>query len=84
MKNPDTELFHSLENIANPSQEQMDLIFQLYKKYVNPFEDSYRTGCNCQNSIENIYFKLMNHYKWNQGDIDSGINITEINLNKNK
>lgn len=57
--------FERLKNISNPQKSDQDLIFSLYKNFVNSDAQFYTTGCNCQNSIQNVYNELMNWYKNN-------------------
>lgn len=61
----DQEIIKSLEDIADPSEEQMNLIFLMYKKYVNPNIYTYTTGCTCENNIKNLYRDLMSWAKNN-------------------
>ena len=55
-----------LRRVSSPTGEQMDLIFNLYKKYVNPAIRSYTTGCSCHNDISTIYWSLMEWFPANE------------------
>jgi hypothetical protein len=58
--------FERLKNVLTPQKNDLDLIFSLYKGFVNPNASFYTTGCNCQNSIENVYRELMAWYENNK------------------
>ncbi len=51
--------------MVNPSQEDMEMIFNLYRKYIDSSITEFKTGCNCQNSIEKIFYGLINWYREN-------------------
>lgn len=55
--------FERLMYIGTPQPRDIELIFTLYKEYVDPNAPFYTTGCNCQNSIEHYYGKLMDWYR---------------------
>jgi hypothetical protein len=55
--------FERLMYIGTPQPRDIELIFTLYKEYVDPNAPFYTTGCNCQNSIESYYGKLMDWYR---------------------
>lgn len=40
-----------LSSITTPQKNDIDLIFSLYKNFVDSNVAFYTTGCNCQNSI---------------------------------
>jgi len=58
--------FERLKNISTPQKTDQNLIFSLYKNFVNPDASFYTTGCNCQNSIQNVYRELMAWYENNK------------------
>lgn len=51
-----------LKNTSNPQKTDYDLIFSLYKQFVNQDAAFYTTGCSCQNAIQNVYRDLMYWY----------------------
>lgn len=51
--------------MMSPSQEDMEMIFKYYKKYIDSSITEFKVGCNCQNSIEKIFYGLVNWYKDN-------------------
>jgi hypothetical protein len=51
-----------LMTIEEPTKEDMDSTFNLYKKYINPGLESYRTGCGCGNAIERLFDILKGWY----------------------
>lgn len=60
----DIETFKYICRIVSPSDADMNLIFNMYKKYVNPGAAQYTTGCaNCNgaNSIVAYWRQLT---KW--------------------
>jgi hypothetical protein len=54
-----------LFKVAVAGQEDLDSIFRLYKKYVNPGATTYQTNCNCSISIQRFYQDLLNWYSDN-------------------
>ena len=63
------EIFR-LEDIADPSHEDMESIFALYKTFINPDLLLYKKDCECSNSITNLYRQLMS---WFDGYIKDNI-----------
>ncbi len=51
-----------LKHITSPSTSEMDDIFEMYKKYLDPNIQKYNVNCNCQNNIVNLYNKLIKWY----------------------
>jgi len=49
--------------MVTPSQEDMIMIFNYYRKYIDDSITEFKTGCNCQNSIEKIFYGLVNWYR---------------------
>jgi hypothetical protein len=43
-----------------------EIIFQLYKKYVNPSATVYTTNCGCSTDIRNHFYKLLEWYSQNE------------------
>lgn len=43
-----------------------EIIFQLYKKYVNPSALIYTTNCNCSTDIRNHFYKLIEWFSQNE------------------
>lgn len=54
-----------LQKIEEPSGRDMESVFVLYKRYINPELTSYNIGCGCSNSITKIYQELMYWYSIN-------------------
>ncbi|NBP57169.1 hypothetical protein EBU71_11680 [bacterium] len=55
-----------LQSTESPNQQDMDSIFELYKRYINPEIQGYSTGCSCGNSITKLYQGLMGWYLMNE------------------
>lgn len=57
--------------IISPSVEDMDSIYNLYKKYINPNIDGYKSsGCNtCGNSIVNLWRGLSEWFNVNRNNL---------------
>lgn len=53
----DYQLMVELRKVANPTTQQMDQIFNLYRKYIE-YLYSYSINCNCSTSIWNIWSRL--------------------------
>lgn len=51
----DSKEMMRLMSIEDPSKDDMDSTFNLYKKYIDPNLPSYRVGCGCGNAIENLF-----------------------------
>lgn len=51
-----------LMSIEEPTKEDMDSTFNLYKKYIDPNLHGYRTGCGCGNAIERLFSILKEWY----------------------
>jgi hypothetical protein len=43
-----------------------DEIFNLYRRYIDPLLTSYKTGCSCDTSINNLYEKLLDKIRKGQ------------------
>lgn len=54
-----------LQKIEEPTGRDMESVFILYKKYINPELMSYNVGCSCSNSITKLYQELMYWYSMN-------------------
>ena len=54
--------FERLKSLTTPQTKDKEMIFSLYKTYVNSNAQFYVENCGCQNAIENIYKELMNWY----------------------
>lgn len=59
-----------LRSVTYPSKEDMDLIFNLNKKYINPGITTYLVNCKCSNSITNRYWELLKWYNENQNKFE--------------
>lgn len=51
-----------LKNVNTPQPRDKDIVFSLYKSYVNKDALLYTENCSCESSIENIYKSLMTFY----------------------
>lgn len=51
--------------LVDPTQEEMDLTFFYFRKYVDSSIVSYRTDCNCSNGFLDIYYRLVRWYRDN-------------------
>lgn len=58
----------ALRRVTSPTGDQMDLIFKLYKKYINPAISHYVTGCSCHNDIATIYWDLLDWFSNNENN----------------
>ena len=43
-----------------------DAIFALYRQHIDPHLTSYKTGCSCDTSINNLYEKLLDRIRKGQ------------------
>ena len=62
----DRNELNRLQSTETPNQQDMDSIFELYKKYINPDVQGYTTGCSCGNSITKLYQGLMGWFLMNE------------------
>ena len=62
----DSLTIQALKKITHPTKEQMDTIYSLYKKYINPMQPMYRTNCQCAGNIVSLYWKLLEWYDANK------------------
>ena len=53
----DYDFYTRMLKVVNPTQQETDEIFRLYKKYIQNIY-SYTTGCNCSSNIANIWDEL--------------------------
>jgi len=54
-----------LWKVVKVSHEDMELIYGLYKKYINPNAARYATNCNCHTSISNYWRTLLDWFSKN-------------------
>lgn len=55
----DKELILSLFKVAAPAQGQVDQVFMLYRKYINPNQPAAMKGCgNCLSGYSSIFVAL--------------------------
>jgi predicted component of type VI protein secretion system len=52
--------------LVRMDRQDMDSIFNLYKKFINPKLKVYNVGCKCQNNITKLQEKLINFYLSNR------------------
>jgi len=58
----DKEEILRLFRIATASQMDMDSIYHLYKKYINPKAVMYQINCKCNSSISSYYQGVLDFY----------------------
>ena len=46
--------------------QNYDEIFNLYRQYIDPLLTSYKTGCSCDTSINNLYERLLDKIRKGQ------------------
>lgn len=51
-----------LARVAVASQQDMDNIYELFKKYIRPNAVMYQVNCNCNTSISKYYQLLLEWY----------------------
>jgi hypothetical protein len=51
-----------LFRVAVATQEDMDSIYHLYKKYINDKAIMYQINCKCHTSIANYYQTILDYY----------------------
>ena len=54
-----------LARVAVASQQDMDNIYELFKKYIRPNAVMYQVNCNCNTSISKYYQLLLEWYSSN-------------------
>lgn len=59
-----------LHKVDYLSTDDMDIIFSLYKKYLNPGATKYTVNCNCEIGIANIWIKVREWYSNNSSLFD--------------
>jgi hypothetical protein len=58
--NPDIKEIQTLAKVVNPSVEQMDSIYRLYKKYIDKNATPYCLSCHTSsNSIVTYFWKVV-------------------------
>ena len=62
MEPQDIQEMQRLLSLDNTTREDWDSTFGLYRKYINPQIQTYKVGCGCGNSIENIFRMLKEWY----------------------
>jgi hypothetical protein len=62
------DILRQLRRVASPTGEQINQIWELYKKYINPNARPYTTGCSCDNDISTYYWSLMGWFSGNEGN----------------
>lgn len=63
--NIDKQEIMRLFKVAIATQKDMDSIYHLFKKYVNPNARMYVTNCNCGGSINQYWRSLLTFYSDN-------------------
>lgn len=54
-----------LKSVTSPNGDEIEEIFGMYKKYIDPNIQRYNLNCNCANNIVNLYNKLIKWYLTN-------------------
>lgn len=54
-----------LARVAVATQQDMDNIYELFKKYIRPNAVMYQVNCNCNTSISKYYQLLLEWYSAN-------------------
>lgn len=62
----DADEITRLFRVVRATQSDIDSIFNLYKKYVNPKAATYRTNCNCNSSIAEYWRQLLQWFSDNR------------------
>lgn len=61
----------SLARVVSPTFDQMESIFHMHKKYINPSVTTYTSSCStCGNSIVVLWRLLINWYNTNSSLFD--------------
>lgn len=60
----EAEQIEKLRRIVSPNGDEMNLIFNLYNKYVGTVAQ-YSTSCNCHTHIGNLYWQLLEWFNSN-------------------
>lgn len=58
----DREEILRLYKVSTATQQDMDSIYHLYKKYINPVAVMYQLNCRCHTSISHYYQTLLDFY----------------------
>jgi hypothetical protein len=54
-----------LFKVAVATSDDLESIFKLYKRYINPGASTYSINCNCSISISRFYQELLDWYSQN-------------------
>ncbi len=68
----DKILLQSLFSKAVADQPTIDLIYSMYKKYINPNAAPPKTNCNCLESVGHYFTTLRDFYGISQNRFDNG------------
>ncbi len=63
----DAEQIQRLWKVVRVDNAEMEMIYNLYKKYINPNAARYAVNCNCHTSISNYWRTLLDWFS-NNGD----------------
>jgi hypothetical protein len=55
-----------MNKIPTLEPRNYDEIFNLYRQYIDPLLTSYKIGCSCDTSINNLYEKLLDKIRKGQ------------------
>lgn len=71
-----------LAKLAIARQQDMDNIFDLFKKYIRPNAVAYQVNCNCNTSISKYYQLLLEWYSDNASKFNQTNDIRSSNKKK--
>ena len=66
-----------LAKVAVATQQDMDNIYELFKKYIRPNAVIYQINCNCNTSISKYYQLLLEWYSGNAGEFNKTEPVVE-------
>lgn len=66
-----------LAKVAVATQQDMNSIYELFKKYIRPNAVMYQVNCNCSTSISAYYQMLIEWYGQNANKFNQPIIITK-------
>lgn len=59
----DKMILERLSKVTSPNETEIEEIFGMYKKYIDPSIQRYNLNCNCKHNIVNLYKKLMEWFQ---------------------
>ena len=73
-----------LAKVAVATKNDMDSIYELFKKYIRPNAVMYQTNCNCNTSISAYYQLLIEWYSQNANKFNQPVVTTTTKTTKTK